>query len=526
MKSLVVTTMLALALTVSPAAAETPANTLVIAKAIDDIVNFDPAEIFEESNTEIAANVYDRLMGYEPGEITKLVPTGAESYEVSADGKTFVFKLRAGLTFQSGKPVTGEDVAFSLQRAVILNLTPAYLLQEVGWSPENVRSLIKPLDDRTVEIKIEAELAPSLVLNLLATTTASIVEKDIVLANEKNGDLGHEWLKTHSAGSGAYSIKSWKPGEIVVLERNDAFRRGKPGMERVIIQHVSEASAQRLLLEKGDVDIARNLRPDQVKAVSGNPDIAVIRVPQLTTLYLAMNQKVEALRNPKVQEAIRLLADYKGMTESFLSGSYKIHQSFWPSGFFASLEETPYALDVEKAKSLLSEAGYASGLDLELDVPNEQPFPDIAQSLQATLGKAGIRVKLIASDTSQTLTRYRARAHQLLLMTWSPDCIDPHFNANSFASNPDNSDKAKAKPLAWRNSWDIPEITKTTAQASREVDAEKRRQIYLDLQGRLQHEGPFVVMFQEMRQISGRKNVQGFFAGPASALVFYDKVTK
>ena len=92
--------------------------------------------------------------------------------------------------------------------------------------------------------------------------------------------------------------------------------------------------------------------------------------------------------------------------------------------------------------------------------------------------------------------------------------MDPHSNADSFARNPDNSDDAKSKPLAWRNAWDIPEITAETDAAVRERDADKRKQMYLDLQKKLQDDSPFIIMFQSTEQVAQRNNVNGYVSGP------------
>ena len=104
------------------ALAETPSNTLVIAENIDDIISFDPAEAYELSGIQVLANAYDRIMRFEPTDINTLVGGAAESVSVSDDGKTFTFKMRAGMKFASGNPVTAQDAAFSLQRVIKLGL--------------------------------------------------------------------------------------------------------------------------------------------------------------------------------------------------------------------------------------------------------------------------------------------------------------------------------------------------------------------------------------------------------------------
>src|SRR5210317_1866872 len=132
---------------VTPSQAATPKDTFVMAKDIADIITMDPAEVFELTTGEIIANIYDRVMMFEPEDLQTLVGGVTESYEVSGDGKTITFKMRPGLKFHSGNPVRAEDVAWSLQRVVKLNKTPAFIITQFGWNADNVDSLVKAIDD-------------------------------------------------------------------------------------------------------------------------------------------------------------------------------------------------------------------------------------------------------------------------------------------------------------------------------------------------------------------------------------------
>ena len=192
------------------AAAAAQADTAVFAKRIDDIISLDPAEDYEPSGVEIASNIYDRLLRYEAENLTRLVGGVAGTWTVSDDGKLFIFKLRPNLKFHSGAPVTAEDAAFSLHRVVLLDKSPASLLTQLGWTKDNVHDLVQAPDPATLSLRITEDLAPTLVLNLLTSIAASVVEKQLALANEANGDLGNVWLKTHSAASGAYKLVVWK----------------------------------------------------------------------------------------------------------------------------------------------------------------------------------------------------------------------------------------------------------------------------------------------------------------------------
>lgn len=514
-------------LALSPQAiAETPKDTLVIAKQIDDIITLDPAEAYELTGIEVVTNLYDRIMRFEPTDINKLVGGVAETTSVSDDGKTFTFKIRQGMKFASGNPITAADCAFSLQRVVKLDKTPAFLIQQLGWDKTNVDSMVKAVDDNTLQVTIGENFSPTLVYALLGSVVGSVVDMKTVMAHEANGDLGNTWLKTNSAGSGAYALKAWKANESVVMEANPNYRGGLAALKRVVIRHVPEPAAQRLMLEKGDADIARDLTNDQVAGVAGNKDIVVTAVPQATLTYIGMNLKMKELSDVRVRQAVRYLIDYDGMANSFMKGIGAVHQAFWPSGFWASYDENPYKLDPAKAKQLLADAGYPNGFEVSLDAPSAAPYANIAQSVQSTLAQGGIKVNIVSEEQKTLLTKYRARQHQLLLVYWGPDYMDPHTNADSFARNTDNSDTPKSKPLAWRNSWYIPDITKLTDAAVQERDADKRKQDYIDLQKKVLDEGPFAIMFQETKQLAERSNVKNFVMGPSSDVVYYNLTTK
>ena len=106
-------------------------------------------------------------------------------------------------------------------------------------------------DDATLVVKIGVDFAPSLVNALLSSVVGSVVDMKVAMEHEKDGDLGYDWLKTNTAGSGAFTLKAWKPNESVVLDANPSYRGGAPAMKRVVIRHVPEPAAQRLLHRKG-----------------------------------------------------------------------------------------------------------------------------------------------------------------------------------------------------------------------------------------------------------------------------------
>lgn len=508
------------------ALAATPPEAFVQAMTIDDIITLDPAEIFEFSGAEYGAQVYDRLITYPVDDVEDIQGNVAESWTISDDGKTYVFQIRDGITFHSGNPLTAEDVAFSLQRVVKLDMSPAFILTQFGFSADNVEEMIRATGPLEVTIEVDQPYAPTFLLYCLTAGVGSVVDEELVMANEVDGDLGYAWLKTNSAGSGPFSLRAWRPNESLTLDSNPDYWKGAPAMTRVITRHISEPATQQLLIEQGDIDVARNLGPDQVAALEGNDDVDIVAVPKGAIYYLGLSQKNEYLSRPEVRQALKYLIPYQELADTVLAGAAEVHQAFLPKGFLGALEETPFSLDVERAKELLAEAGLADGFSVTMDVRSISPVTEMAQAIQAVWAEAGIELELIPGDGGQTLTKYRARNHDIYIGRWGPDYQDPHTNADTFARNPDNADDAQSKPLAWRNSWDIPEMTAMADAAVLERDTAERAAMYLEIQKLHQETSPFVIMFQDIETIAERTNVEGTIWGPSFDDNRYWQITK
>jgi peptide/nickel transport system substrate-binding protein len=503
----------------------TPKDTLVVAWAIDDIITMDPHEAFEISAGEVMGNSYDRLLRYEVTDPSKLVADIAKSWSVSADGKTYSFELKPGLKFASGNPITAEDVVFSLQRPVLLDKTPAFILTQFGFTKENVKDKIKQTGPLTLTMETDKNYAPTFVYNCLTANVAAIVDKKLVMSKEEKGDLGYAWLKTNYAGSGPMKLREWRASEVVALERNDNYYGDKSKLARVIYRHVKEAATQRLLLEKGDIDIARNLTPQDLDALASNKDIKTTAAPKGTVYYIGLNQKNPNLAKPEVREAMKWLVDYAAIGDTLIKNIGIVHQNFMAVGLLGASTVNPYKLDVDKAKGLLAKAGLPNGFKVTIDMRTTQPVQGITEAFQQTAKRAGIDIEILPGDGKQTLTKYRARTHDMYIGQWGADYWDPHTNA-TFVQNPDNADDAKTKPLAWRNAWATPELTKKADAAVLERDAGKRKAMYEEMQADFRKNSPFIMLFQQVEVAGLRSDVKDFRMGPTSDSTYMFKVSK
>jgi peptide/nickel transport system substrate-binding protein len=510
--------------------AATPKDTLVVALAFDDIITLDPAEAFEISAGELMGNGYDRLLRYEVTDPSKLIPDIAASWSAGADGKTYSFVIKPGLKFASGNPITADDVVFSLQRAVLLDKQPAFILTQFGFNKDNVRERIKTTGPLAVTLETDKPYAPTLVYNCLTANVAAIVDKALVMSKEVQkdgvGDMGYAWLKTNYAGSGALKIREWRANEIIALERNDNYWGTKSKPARVIYRHIKESATQRLLLEKGDIDIARNLTPQDLDALAANKDVKTTATPKGTVFYFSLNQKNSILAKPEVREAFKWLVDYDAIGKTIIKNIGVVHQNFLPQGLLGAAKDNPYKLDVPKARALLAKAGHGAGFKVTIDMRTVQPVQGITEAVQQTLKQAGIELEILPGDGKQTITKYRARQHDIYVGTWGADYWDPHTNADTFARNPNNGDDAKTKPLAWRNAWDIPELTQRADAAALERDGAKRAKMYQDIQAEHRRVSPFVMVYQQVEVAAYRANVDGLRIGSTSDSTYMHRVAK
>jgi peptide/nickel transport system substrate-binding protein len=509
-----------------PAEAATPANILVMARAIDNIVGaFDPAESYETSNNEACGNMYRKLILPDPADANKLIGDLAESWKISNDGLQFTFQIRRGVKFDSGNELTAEDAAFSFHRVVKLNKTPGFIFTQFGWNADNVEKMIRTTGDHTLEITLPVLQAPTFVLYCLSATVGCVVEKARALANQANNDLGNAWLKTHSAGAGSYRLVDWAASDHIILEANP-HAAAPPRIPRMVIRHVAEPASQLLLLQKGDADIAGNLNADQLKTVARSADFGISKIDQLNSLYLGLNGSLPQFQRVEVRQAIKWAIDYDAIADNITPNVWGVWQTFLPNKSPGAIPDRPFRKDVAKARALLAAGGYPAGFEVTLDYYSHSPFAEIAAAVQHDLAAIGLKVNLLAGEVKQVTTKMRARQHQMTLMIWFPDYLDPNSNAQAFNSNPDDSDGAKLKLPAWRCHFFDKEMNEAVDRAVKELDPEKRLEIYAKMQRDSMDRSPFVFLLQSAEVWTTRKTTSGIELGLMPDYTNYARITK
>ena len=505
------------------AQAATPKDTLVMAWNLDALITFDPAQIAEVNGNDIVRNVCDPMVQFDLKGEAKLIPGTAESWSVSPDGLTITFKMRSDLKFPSGKPATAKDAVWSLHRALALGFGNAANLTQWGFTKEKMDEQIKATDDHTVVVTMDQPYPVNLIISALFTSNVSYTldEQDgMAHAKTVDGktDYGNAYFKTAPVCVGRYHVVRWNTNDVVILERNDNYYGEKAALKRVIIRHVPESGAERVLLEKGDIDVARLLNTDDLRAVAKNPDIHIEQTLMQGYTYLDFQTADPILGNPKVRLAMRYLIDYDGLAKSILEYQGAPRASLVPLGAFGALDEKegqPFKLDLDRAKQLITEAGYPNGFEKKFILSANNFSPDLAQSIAANAAKIGIKLDLEQMADANLFTRARSRDFQVLLIGWGAGEPDADSMVSRHAVNPDNRAEAKlAQYPTWRSSWQDKWVNEMADKARMERDVAKRAEMYHEIQKYMLQNGPMAYICQTIRPIAYRTDVKNFAINP------------
>jgi len=366
--------------------AATPADTLVIAEK-EQPASFDPIGAYNTTVNRVMLCAYDSLFTYKAG-TTELIPALVNLWEISSDSLTYILHLQEGVKFHDGTELIAEDVKFTLDRTKALNIGIA------GDLSNYEGSII--IDNYEIQIKLNKPYAPFSVF----LAKVFVLNKDLTLQHEQDGDWGRTWLKTNEAGSGPYILSQFRPEEIAVFDKFDAYWRGWEGkhVSKVVFRFIKEGVTQRLLLQQGDVDLAQQPPMQDLADLRANPDIQVVSTPTLATYYIFMNVQKPPLDNKLVRQALSYAYDYEAHIQFILKGEgYRPH-GYIPEAvpfYYSDKSIYPYEYNLDKARELLAEAGYPDGgftLDMAY-LPVLEEEVGTLETMQDACAKLGITIK-------------------------------------------------------------------------------------------------------------------------------------
>lgn len=517
---LLVASAVALALASGLAAARTPADQLIVGMSMNNLLSLDPAGATGNDVVEINANMYDSLVELDPADTYKVLPGLAESWTVGADNRSITFKIRKGVKFHSGNPLTAEDAAWSLQRVLKLNLALASVWKSYGFSAANVEQNIRATDAETLVLTLPEPTDPKLVIYTLGTSVgAMVLDRKKVLANEKDGDMGRAWLTTNEAGSGPFALNEWRQKDVLLMTRFDGYWRGQAKLKRVVLRHMTESQTLRLMIERGDIDVAAGMSVPDVESMKKNPNAVIESVKRGNVYYVALSVKDPKFADKRVRLAIRALIDYDGINKTVMPNYGLYHQRPVQMGLPATLPNPGYKLDVPTAKKLLGEAGFPNGFKTTIRVLSDPPFINIATNLQATLAMGSIEASVIPGTGNQVYGAMRDRQFEIIVGRGGGGAEPhPHSSLRSLVYNPDNRDEAKLTNFqGWRTSFISSEINTLIEKAEVEQDDKKQIVMYQEAQKLYdQQVGAIQPVSQMVDTLVLQKDLRNFHSHPAS----------
>ena len=490
-----------LMLTSASIQAKTPDDQLIVGMNMNNLLTLDPAAMTGNEVVGIVVNLYDGLVELNPQQLTEVRPALAEHWSVSPDNRTLTFHLRNNVRFHSGNPLTSADAVWSMRRVLHLNLAQASVWKSYGFSRDNVDQMITAPDDHTLVITLPKPNDPQLVIYSLAALGSMVVlDRKTVQQHEVDGDWGNRWLTTHEAGSGPFRLDVWQAKDVLRMSRATDYWRGEAKMSRVVFRHLQESQTLRLMMQKGDLDIASNMAIPDVRALRHDPDLTIDAVRKGTIYYLAMSMNDPRFDNIKVREAVRYLVDYQGINKSLMTGYGELHQRPIQAGMPATLPDPGYRLDVPRARALLAEAGYPDGFDTTLRVLADQPFLNIAIAIQSTLLQGGIRAKIITGTGNQIYGAMRDRQFSLLVGRGGSGVEPhPHSSLRALVYNPNNADSARLTNFqGWRTGFYDAQLNRMIDQALVERDKTRQQQAYFAIQQRYDQLVPALMPISQM----------------------------
>ncbi len=349
-------------------------------------------------------NVYDRLINFDRVQVSPGVfkydygrfrGELAESFEQSADGRTLTFRLRRDATFHDGKPVTANDVKWSLDRAVSL---PASKRQLATGSLENPAQF-SVVDAHTFRISLPR--ADRYTLPNLALFFASVLNAELARSHATAADpWAADWVKANAAGGGAYKVENFTPGQQVIYARFDGWKSGAlPQVRRAVFQVVPSASNRVAALLKGDADVALQLPPKDLDALTDTTRAKVVSVPVTTSFrFVAFNTQAKPFDDVRVRQAVAYALPYTSLLRGANLGRGEPLYGARPGKPASSRFPQPYPYETQllRARELLAQAGLGKGFktSFSYNVGDATLAEPAALLIQEALGKIGIELSI------------------------------------------------------------------------------------------------------------------------------------
>lgn len=474
----------------------------VIRIALTNEVNTLYLPMMADDNADaVASQLYDPLVDMDNN--GKIIPGLAEKWDVSADGTQYTFYLRRGVTFHNGDPFTADDVIATWE----------YGQKDGSAWPDrySIAKSVERIDDFTVKVTTDG---PKPLLLATMFDYWSIIPKAYM------DKVGVDGFQQKPIGTGAYMFSEWVKGDHITLKANPNYwKKGQPKVETVIFRFIPESSTRVAAIQSDEIDIAKRLTTEEALSLVGVEGIKIINYPADRVYYIAFNNMTSGKGLPTENQKVRLAMNYAVDVDAIIKAIFNGYGKR-ATGFVSSVElgygaVEPFAYDPAKAKQLLTEAGFPNGFKIDMACPSNTytSFDEVCQAVVDYLGKVGIQVNL---EMMESVHYWDLEANKQL---------PPLFGENWSESSGEAYNRlfgalgGAEAPFA---SWTDPEIDKMLGAISVEVNTDKRKALYGQLQVYMQENPPFIYLYEPVAFEAVRDRVQNYNPNPVEFFYLRD----
>jgi ABC-type transport system substrate-binding protein len=519
---------------------ETPvvAEKVLIFACAGDADKLDPADVTDGESTARTDSIFEGLVEYEAG-TADIQPCLATSWNFSEDGKNITFTLRQGVKFHDGTDFDADAVVFSFER----QYNTAHLYHQYGeWAYWGYMfsdiEKVEKIDDYTVNIVLFRPNAA--IMTSLAMFTVAIV-------SPANAEKWKEDAFKNPVGTGPFKFVEWVKDDHITVEAFDEYWKGAPKLDKIIYRVIKDPSARLLALQAREIHGMEFPDPASFAQITADANLQLLTEPGMNIGYVAMNNGwgyedvnrngvrdedepwvktpgyFEPFTNKTVRQAINHAIDKASIVQNLYKGTAIVAKNGMPPfmlGYNDDIVDYPY--DPDRARELLTEAGYPNGFNTTLWVmPVSRPYmfdpTKIGEAIQSYLKDVNVNVEIYQIDWSTYLEKTQAGEHPMCLLGWTGDNGDPdNFMNVLYGAN--QCTLGTAGNMAFYNNTEVQDLL---SEALQTYDVDERARLYEEAQEMIHEDAPFVYLAHANQNLVFTKNVQGFVLNPTARYFFY-----